>query len=335
MKQVQYILLLACSILALNSCEKAFLKPQPEVNNLEVFDDFSKIFLEKYAMFEQKGVDWPRLSDSVRATIGAETSQLELADKMGFMTIQLRDGHTSLMAGDSLYSFDLIGDAGLNFDFETWGALYVNENAISVGDVIQSQIIGDNIGYVFIQSFEGWETADLETILEPVKDTRGLIIDVRINGGGDPNLAGLIARRLTETAYPCGTEFFKTGPGANDFSQSEITVTPDAEGITYLNKPVAILQARLSYSATTTLIYLTDPNPNVATFGARSGGGSGSVGSGYLINGWTYNLSVSDYVDSRGRKIDDGVEPDFPVMVDPMDTSKDEVVEAAIAWINR
>jgi len=49
MKQVQKTLLLALLFLAFNSCEKAFLKPEPEVNNLEVFDDFSKIFLEKYA----------------------------------------------------------------------------------------------------------------------------------------------------------------------------------------------------------------------------------------------------------------------------------------------
>jgi len=140
-----------------------------------------------------------------------------------------------------------------------------NENAVSVGDVVQAQVIDDNIGYVFIESFQGWEATDLETILEPVKDTRGLIIDVRLNGGGDPNLSGLMARRLTETAYPCGTEFFKTGPGVNDFSSSEITVTPDAGGVTYLNKPVAILQARLSYSATTTLIYLTDPMVGLTT----------------------------------------------------------------------
>jgi len=167
----------------------------------------------------------------VRATIGAETSQLELADKMGYMAIQLRDGHTSLMAGDSLYSFDLIGDAGLNFDFETWGRLYVDENAVSVGDVVQAQVIDDNIGYVFIESFQGWEATDLETILEPVKDTRGLIIDVRLNGGGDPNLSGLMARRLTETAYPCGTEFFKTGPGVNGLTTSPFRITWMLTGI--------------------------------------------------------------------------------------------------------
>ena len=81
-----------------------------------------------------------------------------------------------------------------------------------VGEASHAQVIGDNIGYLSIQSFDDWEAADLETLLEPVKDTRGLIIDVRLNGGGDPNLAGLIARRLTETAYPCGTEFSKQAP---------------------------------------------------------------------------------------------------------------------------
>jgi len=316
------------------SCEKVLYRAQPEVNNLNVFDDFSKIFNEKYAMFEQKGVDWPVLSDSVRATIDATTTEVELGQKMGYMVARLRDGHTTLEAADEFYGFDLLAGYEINLDINLLATYLAGGTEVfGEGEKILTSTLDDNVGYIFIEGFEGFTLADIDDALASVANTRGLIIDVRTNGGGDPNLAGDLARRFTATSYAAGTELFKTGPGANDFSPQEITVTPATDGTTYLDKKVAILQGRPSFSATTTLIYLTDPNPNVVTFGGFSGGGSGSVTSGYLINGWVYNLSSSDFVDARGRRLDDGVAPDFPVELDPTDAAKDEILEAAIAHI--
>ena len=45
-------------------------------------------------------------------------------------------------------------------------------------------------------------------------------------------------------------------------------------------------------------------------------------------------MSVSDYEDAKGRKFDSGLEADFPVEDDPTTTEVDEVIEAAIDWIN-
>ena len=64
--------------------------------------------------------------------------------------------------------------------------------------------------------------------------------------------------------------------------------------------------------------------------GQRSGGGSGSVADGYLANGWYWSLSTSEFIDAKGRHLDDGVDADIPVALDLTDTTKDEVMEAAI-----
>ena len=324
MYRITFLLLFAA--LAFTACEKVAFQSETEINNLNVFDEFAQLFQEKYAMFEQKNVDWEMLTDSVRATIDGQTSQRELADKMGGLVKRLRDGHTSLTTGDAYYSHELLDGYPLNFDTTRFVPI-PDLTDLSGGGY---KTIGD-YGYIVIADFTAWAEAESEQALEALQDTEGLIIDVRVNGGGDPEVAADLAGRFTETAYFAGIEAFKTGPGPDDFSPSRITLRP-TEGVSYTDKRVALLQARLSYSATTTLIYLSDPNPNVATFGSRSGGGTGSVASGYLINGWEWNMSVSDYEDTQGRKFDDGIEADFPVL-DDLDTDEDEVIGAALDWL--
>lgn len=321
-------------ILLTTSCEKVFFQPEPEVNNLTIFDDFSKIYNEKYAMFELKQVDWQPLSDSVRATIAGTTTQQALADKMGYMVARLRDGHSSLSTPLGEYGFDLLEGYDINLDTAAFNAgVYLRDDNRNYADQMIATVLRDNVGYLLIEGFDGFTKDDIVDALDYLKDTRGLVIDVRTNGGGDPELAGELARRFTTTAYEAGVEKFKSGPGANDFSSSDISVNPATEGATYVDKPIVILQGRLSYSATTTLIYLTDPNPNVTTMGGLSGGGTGSVASGYLLNGWSYNLSVSDFIDARGRRLDDGVAPDIEVVLDLEDTAQDEIIEAATDFI--
>ena len=320
-------LLFPLFLLLFTACEKVAFQPETEQSNLALFDEFSALFRTKYAMFDQKGVDWVTLSDSVRATISDATTETELGAKMGAMVKRLHDGHTSLKTQDSLYVFDVLAGYPLNFDTARIGD---GLDLTVVGEGAGYRRIGD-VGYLFIESFNSFTDEDVEAALAELADTRGLVIDVRLNGGGDPEVAAELAGRFTATAYGAGVESFKTGPEENAFSPSAIQLRPTG-GTTYLDKKVAILQARPSYSATTTLIYLTDPNPNVRTFGTRSGGGTGSVASGYLSNGWVWNMSVSDYTDAQGRKFDDGIEADTPVE-DDLTTANDEVIDAAVAWI--
>lgn len=339
MKRFQHLFLALLLLSSLSACEKALLRPEAKVTNLAVFDDFATVFREKYGMFEQKDVDWIALTDSVRATIQPETTTEELAAKMGAMVTRLRDAHSSLETPDDIYSFDFITSGEENFDLDTWSKFYGFEKETSTiaAPTAFAQILDDNVGYIYIASFVGFEEETLNKLLTAVRDTRGLIIDLRLNLGGDPVEAGSLARRLTRTGYPAGTEFFKIGPAAGAFNENPINVTPmpEDEGVTYHDRPVAILQAQQTYSAASTAVYLTDPNPLVATFGSHSGGGTGSVASGYLLNGWIYNLSVSDYIDANGRRIDNGVPADFSVWVDAADQLQDEVIEAAREWIKR
>ena len=330
---------IALITLSFTACEKAFIKPAPNgQHQLEVFDEFWNAFNDKYAMFDFKGVDWQAAYNSNRALIDENTSNEALFEIMGDMVLSLRDGHSDLtdFSRDSIKTFDILKGEPLNFN----GDIFISHlNDIKTEDFqffmaenSAYAMLKDNIGYILIPTFDAELTdEEIDRVLTHFKDTEGLIIDVRNNTGGDPAGASRLARHLTDKEVSTGFERFKTGPGKNDFSDSPAFNRP-AEGQIY-TKPVMVLTNGLCYSATTTFIYQTNPLDHVIFIGSRTGGGSGSVADGFLSNGWKYSLSTSEFIDHEGRHLDDGFDPDIKVQLDETDTSKDELIERAIAEI--
>lgn len=330
---------------AFTSCEKVLMEGQPGTDNLSIFDEYAKLVKEKYAMLEFKGVDIDVLADSIRNTIDENTSQPDLFNKLGIITIRLRDAHTSLFEekynGNKLFvQFNLLEGYPAGFDFNIllkYTARDINPSikileggALGFRAIYGTLVQDSEIGYLWIPSWDVAITNDeIEQIFTDLKDTKGLIFDMRTNGGGDPSLATKFASYFTTQAIDTGFERFKTGPRTNDFSDSRVILQPTSSDNKYL-KEVRVLTDRNVYSASTTFLYSVDPISTIKTMGQRSGGGSGSVADGYLANGWYWSLSTSEFIDAKDRHLDDGVEPDIAVELILTDTLKDEIIEAAI-----
>ncbi len=349
MNAIKNIFLLFITITFFTSCEKVFMKPNPETDNLSIFDEYSTLVKEKYAMLDFKGVDIQQLSDSIRATITADLTEKELFSKLAIITTRLRDGHSDLSRtpendADTLNifaGFDMTDGYPAGLDFSILINNYISndinptiqwlwlEDSSDVRAIYGTLPQDNEIGYVWIPSWNN-EISDeeIEAIFETIKDTKGLVFDMRFNTGGDPSLATKFAARFTDQAIYTGYERFKIGPDAGDFSDSPVTLQPFS-GNKYL-KPVRVLTDRYVYSASTTFLYSVGPIANIKTIGQRTGGGSGSVADGYLANGWKWSLSTSEFIDHLDRHLDDGIEPDISVALDLDDTTKDEVVEKAI-----
>ncbi len=330
----------------LSSCEKIFLEPKPKTDALSVFNEYTTLVKEKYAMLEFKGVDIDFLADSIKNTIVADLNDEELFNKLAIITTRLRDAHSSLIhhrnGENSLFAgFNLLEGYPSGFNLEILADNYIGLPVNSTIKTLEGGAVGvravwgvlnqDNeIGYVWIPSWnEEISDKEIEQIFSDLKDTKGLIFDQRLNGGGDPSLATKFASYFTDKPVDTGFERFKTGPGANDFSDSHVILQPSSSSNKYL-KEVRVITDRHVYSASTTFLYSLDSINTIKTMGQRSGGGSGSVADGYLSNGWYWSLSTSEFIDAKGRHLDDGVDPDIAVALDLDDISKDEVIEAAI-----
>ena len=315
-------------IFFISSCEKIVLDPNPSNDKLAVFDEYWTVVNEKYAMFEFKNVDWDMVRDTTRPKINDNMDDAAFFNILDDMASTLRDAHTWVSDGDKYGGWDdLYEGYEQNLNFEILPLYLQDAQAINETGILY-KIMDDNIGYMFIQEFDNFEREDVETVIHFLKDTKGLIIDVRGNGGGDPALAAEIASHFTDKEVYTGFERFKSGPGASDFSDSPIRLLP-TDG-TFYDKAVAILTNRGCYSATTTMIYMMNPLPQVTIIGDRTGGGSGSVAEGYLGNGWIWAMSTSEFIDYENRHLDDGYNPDIFVQLDTLDKTRDEIIERAI-----
>jgi len=333
-RKIIIILLISLMIVTFTSCEKLLMKPNPKTDNISIYEEYWKIFNEKYAMFDFKNVDWKQEYKIYKSKINNSISEDSLFQVLGEMTLKLRDAHTSLNDYDTQRFAYYDNEKGYlkNLNQNIIDNVYMNNNVQTEGDGLQYKLFENNIGYIEYRDFDKKVTTKMmNNLLTYFKDTKGIILDVRGNGGGDPYYAYLIASHFADKETYIGFERFRTGPKPDNFSDSKIYLKP-SKGVNY-TKNVMILTNRACFSATTTLIYYLNPFMHITFVGALTGGGSGSVADGRLANGWEYSLSSSEFIDWEGRHLDDGFDPDIEINMDTLDTSKDEIIERAILEI--
>ncbi len=326
------------------SCEKIFMKPKPKTTNTAIFEEYTKLVREKYGMLEFKQLDINHLSDSLRVFVNDDLTEDSLFNILGVITSRLKDGHSVLRRysplGNELIQaafFDIEKGYPVSFHQGILDNIYIHSGMTKLSDdrAIYGRLTQDaDIAYLRIASFDvDISDSELEEMFTSFSSAKGLIVDVRQNGGGSPNLSTKIASYFTDAEIYIGYENFKVGPGENDFSKSFANLKPSTSSNKFL-KPVAVLTDRGVYSATTTFCYSVNPLAKVKFIGQRTGGGSGSVADGYLANGWHWNLSVSEFigVDDSGNEqhLDNGFEPDISVLLDTLVTTQDEIIERAI-----
>ena len=343
MKNIVLILILGAFTLWLSSCEKIIMHPKPDADNLSVFNEYAKICTEKFGLTEIKGIDIPLLADSIRPYINDNLSQEELFNYMAIIATRLHEGHSSLEVPDlNLYAgythyegypYAAGTNTYLNYysstanpDSKYIGTALYETQRIQYGRYMQDE----DIGFIRLTTFEVEATnEEIEAMLQDLSDTKGLVIDVRINLGGYVVLASQLASFFTTHEIEFGTNYIKNGPGPDDFAGSKLKLEPSNSPFTY-TKPIILLQDRITFSAASLFTIMMYSMDHVTTLGQIFGGGTGEIIDGYLSNGWKYNLSTSNLVDKFGRPTDNGVEPDIPLLFTPADTINDPLIDRAI-----
>ncbi len=348
MRNIRYILFVALILVTATGCEKIFMAPNPGTSNIDILNEYAKLVKEKFAMLEYKGVDIDHLRDSIAATITDNMTEDELFAALTTITYKLHDGHSDLTYGDSTFYYPFYKDGESAIDREILENNYLGEDVApdiiwleGSEEGVYKAIYGhmpqaDDIGFIRIGTWmEELSDEEIEKIFETFKNDKGLIFDVRDNPGGDPTLSTKFASYFTDKEIYLGEEYFKTGPGPDDFKGSKQYLRPANSDNLFLDKPVMVLTDIWCFSATTTFMFSLNPLDNVKFVGQRSGGGAGSVADGFLANGWHWDLSVSEFIDLNGNHWDNGWKPDITVSLDTTDKSKDEVVERALYEIRK
>ncbi|MER6366287.1 S41 family peptidase [Kitasatospora sp. NPDC001527] len=247
-------------------------QPVPQ-DALAVFDRFWATFEENYPFFAAKGIDWRARGAQARATITPRTDTTALAGIIGGLLEPLGDAHTFLGRKAADGGYDLVF-GGLRPGTEE-PTDQVREQA---GRAVAAQLLAPErtfgrerlgvgelpggIGYLRVSAFDGYiddgsyqEQAAvldkaLDLLLAHPERLTGVVVDLRLNGGGSDELGLRIASRLTDRPFLAYRKAARNDPAdPTAFTRPQpITVRP-AAGATRFTGPVALLTAGSTVSA--------------------------------------------------------------------------------------
>ena len=302
------------------------------------FEALWKLLDEHYCFFSYKkqvyGLDWNEVHARYSAKVTDSLTTFNFFDLMAQMTAELRDGHVNL------YS-----------DFDTGRYWSWHENYPSnVSDTLLRRYLGtdyrmaggmkyrtlaDSVGYIRLESFTTSPTnATINDVLLLLSGCKGLIIDLRDNGGGLMTAAQNLAEHFADSTRIVGYMRHKTGKGHNDFSPMEPQTIRPSGGVRWL-RPTILLTNRSVYSAANEFVKYMKCFPQVIVVGDSTGGGAGMPFSGELPNGWAVRFSACPMYDKQGRDTEFGIAPDYQVALLDADVSrgKDTIIDFACGLI--
>jgi hypothetical protein len=325
-------------VLLFTACNSLFMdeqKPNTARNN---FDLLWKIIDERYCYFTEKDVDWNRMHQKYLRELGNsgcdnDPQSAHLFHTMASMLEELRDGHVTLDDGITSRTYSgWYSSHPENFNQSRINT-YKNIGTRDLNNETFFSILPGNIGYIRCPSFsDKFNRNDLDDAMGLFEELKGVIIDVRNNGGGLVSEAYMFASRFAREKTHVGYVRYKTGKGHSDFSDYfSRYVEPD--GANPFHGKVVVITNRKVYSAANLFVSIMNCFPQVCIMGDNTGGGGGVPISAELYNGWTVKMSTNPVFDIHKRSIESGITPDYPVALNTKETQKDDIIETAKTWI--
>ncbi|MGW7110168.1 S41 family peptidase [Streptomyces xanthophaeus] len=320
---------------------------------LASFDVFWQSFEENYPFFAAKGIDWHAVRDRYRPTVHEGTTPDELFAVFGKMVEPLHDAHVAVwdVDADSDGYPDrrfaqprpgtVLPDGKLDAEVKKFIVERDLKDARNVQDFAAGRITYADLpggqGYLRISGFGGYagedapyaaELAELDKALDAVlgqdrtRHLKGLVIDLRINGGGSDAMGLHIAGRLTDTPYLAYSKRARNDPAdpARHTRPQPLYVTP-APGPRYTG-PVAVLTGGSTVSAGETFTQaLMDRPGRTVRIGQPTQGVFSDVLERELPNGMAVWLPNEELLTRSGRTFDGAGIP--PHLTEPVFTPQE------------
>jgi hypothetical protein len=294
------------------------------------FEALWEILDEHYCFFEYKEIDWNKIHAEYSKRISSNMNAESLFELLDEMLQELKDGHVNLSTPFDVGRYwKWFEDYPANFQSELIDNYLTKDYAISGG--IRYKILEDNIGYLYYGDFSsGIGESNLDYIINKLAICKGIIIDVRNNGGGLLSNVDKLAARFVNEKTLVGYIQHKTGKGHNDFSAPFPRYIEPSTRLRY-QKPVIVLTNRSCFSATNDFVNAMRYFPNVRILGDRTGGGSGLPFNSEIPNGWMVRFSACPVLDAQKQQIEFGIDPDIHVDLQKKDSQKgkDTLIENA------
>ena len=280
------------------------------------FEALWHIIDEHYCFFDYKqhvyGLDWQEVYNKYKVRVNNNMSETQLFEVLCDMLGELRDGHVNLISSMDYGRYWAWHEAYPQNYSDTLERRYLGTDYRIAGGM-SYRILDDNIGYIRYASFASpVGEGNMDDCFSYLALCRGLIIDVRNNGGGELTTAERLAARFVQEKTLVSYMQHKTGTGHSDFSQLEARYLEPSSNLRW-HKGVCVLTNRSVFSAANDFAVMMHALPNVKLVGDHTGGGSGMPMSSSLPNGWSVRYSACPIYDKNKQQTEFGIDPDVSV----------------------
>jgi len=343
--------LLSIILLSFSSC----VKDNIENTNIENFDLLWTILDENYSGFGVRNIDWDAVRDTYRPQALQATTEEELfiiCNRMvddelkdGHNTVKDRNGNTYTGDDDNDIPFKDIYDIEVVESYLETGFEKFTSGNVPIEEAynISGRIKDENIAYLQLFQMEavgegnigGWE-AKMDQFIDDIKDTDGLIIDLRVNGGGDTPIGLYLADRFATTEKLAFNIQTKNGPAHDDFNDPSPTYIKPG-GTSQYTKSIVVLTDEYSASNAEDFTIKLVTQDHVMHMGKTSAGVFSNISlQRFLPNGWSVAFSHELYTYADGTSPEGvGIIPDMEIINTPADWQggTDKVLDAAIEFL--
>lgn len=315
----------------------------PERNFELLWHEFDRL----YSLFELKKINWDSLYAVYRPQVNAGTTDRQLFDILSAMLAHLNDGHVYLLSpfGRFVSNQERAAAWAENFDFNVVRDTYLKQTLKVAGDgnFIYGSVTPD-IAYLYITTFEdedfgridNW-AKEIDRVVKELSAFKGLVLDIRHNGGGDAFNAQYIANRFADARRLFAFGLSRNGPRHGDFSEPyEWYIEP--AGAQQFTKPIVLLTNRRTASGAERFTLAMRTLPHVTTIGDTTEGAFPHAVPRELPNGWVYRVTIGAVLTAQKTSFEGiGIPPDIPVFISEMDRNqgKDTILDTAVELLNR
>ena len=295
------------------------------------FDQLWEAFDSDYAMFVLRPeVDWRALKEQYRPAAVASASTYQFAGICADMLKPLRDLHLWLtVSGADVPVFNRPRPSNAN---PSAFRLLLGDLDTS-SSVLQWAVTANKIGFIVIYNWsDSGVPALFDAALDMMRGTRGIIVDVRLNGGGSEPLAQQVAARFLDQGVTYAYSQYRNGPAHTNLTErSARSLAP--RGPWRYDRPVVLLIGQKCMSSSESFVAMMTCAPQVTTMGDRTAGSSGNP----KIIQLPLDMSVSvprwiDYLPDGTPLDEKGVVPQIPFAgtAEAFQGERDDLLSAAL-----
>lgn len=300
-----------CTIIMIFQSCTFFYGKEAELSYTAMFDSLWQDYDDTYALFDVRNVDWNEQYEKCRPLIHNDMTDKDFLEVLKKLLYPLNDAHVYVKANIGCLNS---GEDNVITDIFSLDAVckkYI-ENPKKCGNKIitYGRLKSDSqIGYIHIAAFSSGQTGinqkqnwadDIDFVLEELRDTKSIILDVRGNRGGLTGNVSRISGRFCKENKTYAISRTKNGSGKNDFGDA-VELEIKKNGSWQYTNPVILLTNAQTMSAGEEFTMALVSQSHVTQVGNHTCGVFSLSLERCLANGWKYSVSVQKVTDSEGN----------------------------------